>query len=205
MTLANTLTFIRIFISPIFLLIYIAHDTFGISQLLLPYILLFLLGVSELSDAFDGYIARKWGQVTEFGKIFDPMADSIYRISVFLTFTQPPVSLPLLLVFVFIYRDSVISTLRTICALKGFTLAARLSGKIKAVVQALAAFAILCTMIPYTLGWITQATLTSTATWIVGAAAFYTVLSGLDYFYANRRYIYNVLAEPPLRKKRHDY
>lgn len=205
MNVANTLTFIRIFISPIFLLIYIAHDAFGISEFLLPYILLFLLGVSELSDAFDGYIARKWGQVTEFGMIFDPMADSIYRISVFLTFTQPPVSLPLLLVFVFIYRDSVISTLRTICALKGFTLAARLSGKIKAVVQAIAAFAVLTTMIPYSLGLITRATLTSSATWMVTAAALYTLISGLDYLVANRGYIYKVLAEPPLRKKRHDY
>ena len=100
------------------------HASFGINELLLPYVLLFLLGVFELSDAFDGYIARKYNQVSDFGKIFDPMADSIARISVLLTFTQPPVNLPLPLIFVFLYRDSVISTLRTICALKGFALAA---------------------------------------------------------------------------------
>ena len=57
------------------------------------------------------------------------MANNIYRISVFLTFTQPPINLPLLIVFIFLYRDSVISTLRTICALRGFALAARCDRK----------------------------------------------------------------------------
>ncbi len=197
MHIANYLTFIRIFISPIFLLIYIEHETLEISAQLLPYILLFLLGVSELSDAFDGYLARKYGLVSDFGKLFDPMADSIYRISVFLTFTQPPVSLPLPLVFIFIYRDSVISTLRTICALKGFALAARLSGKAKAVIQAIAAFAILFLMIPHSLGTISSETLRSYSIWIVTAAAIYTIFSGIDYLYANRQYVVKVLTQKP--------
>ena len=64
--------------------IYLEHDLIGVSMIVLPYILLFLLGVSELSDAFDGYVARRMHQVTDLGKILDPMADSIYRISVFL-------------------------------------------------------------------------------------------------------------------------
>jgi len=129
MSIANYLTFFRIFISPVFLLVYIVHAKLGISNVVLPYVLLFLLGVSELSDAFDGFLARKFHQVTDLGKLLDPMADSIYRISVFLTFTQPPVNLPLLIVFIFLYRDSVISTLRTICALRGFALAAARRGK----------------------------------------------------------------------------
>lgn len=201
MNIANTLTFIRIFISPIFLLVYIEHEYLGINQLLLPYVLMFLFGVSELSDAFDGYLARLYNQVTDFGKIFDPMADSIYRISIFLTFTQPPVMLPLPLIFAFIYRDSVISTLRTICALKGFTLAARVSGKIKAVIQALAAFTILCMMIPYSLNMIDNATLTTWSARIVGIAAIYTLFSGVDYLYSNRMYIHKLLTAPALRKR----
>jgi len=132
MNIAHYFTFFRIFVSPIFLLVYIAHEQLGISSTLLPYVLIFLLGMSEFSDAFDGYIARKTNQVTDLGKILDPMADSIYRISVFLTFTLDPIRVPMILIFVFIYRDSVISTLRTICALRGYTLAARISGKIKA-------------------------------------------------------------------------
>jgi CDP-diacylglycerol--glycerol-3-phosphate 3-phosphatidyltransferase len=200
MSIANYLTFIRIFISPIFLLIYLEYAQLGIREWALPYILLFLLGVSELSDAFDGYLARKYNQVTDLGKILDPMADSIARISVFLTFTQDPVRLPLLLIFAFIYRDSVVSTLRTICALKRFALAARRSGKIKAIIQATAAFAILLMMIPHSLGQLSDQDLHIYSTWIVGIAALYTLYSGFDYIYANRAYIHRLLTKP-LNKK----
>jgi CDP-diacylglycerol--glycerol-3-phosphate 3-phosphatidyltransferase len=195
MTFANYITFIRIFISPIFLLVYLEHDALGISNVLLPYLLLFLLAVSELSDAFDGYFARKYGEVTDLGKILDPMADSIARISVFLTFTLDPVRLPMLLIFIFLYRDSVVSTLRTICALKGFALAARMSGKIKAVVQGIAAFVILFLLILQSVGTISLQQLQTISMWVVTVAAIYTVFSGIDYIYANRNYIRKVLVK----------
>jgi CDP-diacylglycerol--glycerol-3-phosphate 3-phosphatidyltransferase len=197
MTIANYFTFFRIFISPIFLLVYIAHDSIGISPVILPYVLICLLGISEISDAMDGYLARKYNQVTDFGKILDPMADSIYRISVFLTFTLEPIKVPMILIFVFLYRDSVTSTLRTICALRGFALAARISGKIKAVIQAICAFLVLILMIPHSLGYITTETLHLASTWIVGFAAAYAFLSGIDYVYANREYISRLLTSPP--------
>ena len=200
MSIPNYLTFIRIFISPIFLLLYVEHEWFGISEIVLPYVLIFLLSVSELSDAFDGYIARKYHLVTDLGKILDPMADSIYRISVFLTFTQPPVNLHILLVFIFLYRDSVISTLRTICALKGFTLAARLSGKAKAVIQALCAFIILFMMIPHSLGLLSARTLQIYSTWFAGIAGVYTIFSGFDYIFANRHYIAKLLIQPKSKR-----
>ncbi len=161
--------------------------------MLLPYVLLFLLGVSELSDAFDGYFARRFNQVTDLGKILDPMADSISRISVLLTFTQPPVNIPLPLIFIFIYRDSVVSTLRTICALRGFALAARTSGKIKAGIQATAAFSIIGMMFPHSLGSISTETLHQCSSWIVGFASIYTLYSGMDYISANRYYIARLL------------
>lgn len=178
------------------------HETFDISVQVLPYILLFLLGVSELSDAFDGYIARKYNQVTDLGKILDPMADSIYRISVFLTFTLEPVRLPMLIIFVFLYRDSVVSTLRTICALKGFALAARRSGKIKAVIQAVAAFIVILLMIPWSLGYLPTQKLHQFSTWVVGFAAVYSLFSGLDYIYSNRDYIKKILTLPSSGKVR---
>ncbi len=55
--------------------------------------------ISEFTDFIDGYLARKHLQVTDFGKIVDPMADSIFRLSVFLTFTLPPVNLPIWIIF----------------------------------------------------------------------------------------------------------
>jgi CDP-diacylglycerol--glycerol-3-phosphate 3-phosphatidyltransferase len=164
----------------------------GLPLTMLPYILLFLLTLSELSDFFDGFFARKWDQVTELGKILDPMADSIARISVFLTFTQGFIKLPLLLVFVFLYRDSIISTLRTVCALRGVALAARISGKVKAVIQAIAAFLIVGLMIPYSVGLLSEKVLQICSLYIVGAAAVYTLFSGVEYIYANRIYIKKV-------------
>ena len=121
------------------------------------------------------------------------MADSIYRISVFLTFTLPPINLPMILIFIFLYRDSVVSTLRTICALKGFALAARPSGKLKAGIQAFSAFVIILLLIPYSLGRIPQSTLQLTSTIIAAVAAIYTLISGFDYIYANRAYIMRLL------------
>lgn len=141
----------------------------------------------------DGYLARKFNQVTDLGKLLDPMADSICRISIFLTFTQPPVQIPMVLVFIFLYRDSVVSTIRTICALKGVTLAARTSGKLKAVVQGVTALAIILLMIPYTLGTMSIVELQRISTIIVGVACVYTVFSGIEYIYANRNYIGKML------------
>ncbi len=201
LSLANYLTFIRIFISPIFMFLYMEYDWLGISASVLPYLLLFLFSVSELSAAFGGYVGRCYDQVTDLGKILDPMADSIYRISVFLTFTRPPVELPLLLVFIFLYRDSVISTLRTICALRGFALAARSSGKIKAVIQAGSVFIILLLLIPYSLGFLPLSSLRYTAAGVVAVAALYALYSGIEYIYANREFVLKLLLTEKGREK----
>jgi CDP-diacylglycerol---glycerol-3-phosphate 3-phosphatidyltransferase len=175
--------------------VYLEYDLLGISFTILPYILLFLFCVSELSDAFDGFFARRYNEVTDLGKILDPMADSIYRISVFLSFTAPPVQVPLLLVFVFLYRDSVISALRTICAFRGFALAARSTGKIKAIIQAGSACIILLLLIPYSLNLITQKELRFIAIAVVSIAAIYALYSGVEYIYANREYVIRLLVK----------
>lgn len=201
-SVANCLTFIRIFISPVFLLVYLQHDALGITRMYLPYVLLFLLGVNELSDALDGFLARKYNQVTDLGKILDPMADSISRISVFLTFTQPPVNVPLVLVFVFLYRDSVISTLRTICALRGFALAARSSGKIKAVIQGVAAFFITILLIPHSQGMLSDDGLYQLSTLAVFLSAAYALYSGVEYLIANRRHIQRILLRKAKESRR---
>ncbi|MCB1085295.1 MAG: CDP-diacylglycerol--glycerol-3-phosphate 3-phosphatidyltransferase [Chlamydiia bacterium] len=184
------LTIGRIFISPIFLIFYLKYQQLGISLQALPFILIFLLLLSELSDFFDGFLARKYNLVTELGKILDPMADSITRLTILLTFTQGFIRLPLLLVFVFVYRDAMISTLRTVCAFRGVTLAARTSGKIKAVLQALSIFAILILMIPYAQGALSLLQLQNISLIIISAAAVYTLFAGAEYIWANRTYIH---------------
>ncbi len=189
MKAALMLTLSRIVVCPIFLVIYLFYYKIGIDVRIMPFILLALLIICELSDVFDGFVARRKNQVTELGKILDPMADSIVRLSVFLSFTHGIIKLPLLLVLVFVCRDAVISTLRTLCAMHGTVLAARTSGKIKAALQGLSIFIITSAMIPYTMEVISLAFLRKISIWVVAITAVYTVFSGLEYIWTYRRYI----------------
>lgn len=193
MNIAHFFTLIRIFISPLFPIFYLEYQWLGIPLIWLPYLLLLLLIVCECSDLFDGFMARRRNQVTDLGKVLDPMADSITHMSLFFTFTQGMIQLPLLLVFVFLYRDLFISTLRTLCALRGVALAARFSGKVKAVIQATVAFVLLLLMIPYTTGIISLEILRQVSLFLVSIAALYTVISLGDYVIANRVYIKKAL------------
>lgn len=186
MNTAHCLTLLRIFISPLFPILYLGYEWLNVPLLWVPSILFVLLIICEISDVFDGFLARRCNQVTDLGKILDPMADTVTHISFFLTLTQGPVNLPLLLVFVFLYREFFVSTLRTLCALKGFALAARLSGKLKTVLQAIAAFLILLLLQLHLQEIISLETLQQASFLAVAVAALYTLFSACDYFYANR-------------------
>ncbi len=191
---AHFFTFLRILLSPVFPILYLGAEWIGIPLKLLPYILLSLLLISEFSDVFDGFIARKRNQVTDLGKVLDPMADSVTHLSLFLAFTQGFVQLPLWIVLIFLYREFFITTLRTLCAMRGVVLAARVSGKIKAVMQAAVAFLIIVLMIPYSAGNLSEELLQTISFVAALVTAIYTVLSALDYFYANRMYIKKALS-----------
>lgn len=186
---AHFFTILRICISPLFPAIYLGYEWLGISIASVPYLLLALLIVSEFSDIFDGFLARKRNQVTDLGKVLDPMADSITHISLFLAFTEGFVQLPLLIVLVFLYRDFFISTLRTLCALRGVALGARASGKVKAIMQALVAFLIVGLMIPTIEGYLSLESFQRISLISISVAAVYTALSAIDYCYSNRLYI----------------
>lgn len=193
MTIALALTLSRILMGPLFLILYIYHQELGINLSSLPFLLLFIVGISELSDLFDGLFARRYNQVTELGKVLDPMADSMFRLCVLMAFTQGIVQLPLILVAVFFFRDTIISTLRTICALRGVALAARLSGKVKAVIQASIGFFILILMLAFTQGYLNLHSLQTISFYSVLVGAIYTVYSGVEYLVAHRRYISKAL------------
>lgn len=189
MSLAHYFTFFRILLIPFFPILYFEYESFGVTKEYLPYVLIFILAICEFTDLFDGFIARKKNQVTDLGKVLDPMADSIMRITVFFTFTKGIINLPILLVFIFMYREFFISTLRTLCAMKGLVLAARASGKIKAVLQAASAFLVLFLMIPHEKGWLSLEALRASSFYIVGITAIYAVISAGEYIYANRTLI----------------
>lgn len=127
-TLANALTTFRLLISPVFIAVF-----FWDNPLSTPLCLLLVL-LSEGSDVLDGYLARSRGEVTSFGKLFDPFADSISRFTVFLCYLEANLA-PLWMVVTILYRDLLVSALRTAAAAQGVIISARRSGKIKAVVQ----------------------------------------------------------------------
>lgn len=185
MPIANYLTLSRILLGPIFLLIYMTYD----HTLNALYLLFAVLALSEFTDLIDGILARKFEQVTDLGKILDPMADSIFRLSVFMTFTLPPVNLPLWVIFIIFYRESIVSSLRTLCAMRGYALAARPSGKIKAILLGLASLAILVFLYFYTEQQITLEQLQSYSYYCALAGALYGAASGIEYLYFNRRYL----------------
>lgn len=188
-SIANFLTIMRLFICPIYLLIYLFYPSFNLSLQQTTPLLLSLLIISEASDALDGYIARRFNQVTDFGKILDPMADSISRTTYFIAFTQGPINLSVFVVFIFVYRDAIISTLRTMCALKGIALAARPTGKLKAIFQSFAAFLITLTYMLYSYQLVALATLKSISAFLGAAVALFTLLSASEYLWAYRKTI----------------
>ena len=87
-----------------------------------------------------------------------------------------------------------ISMLRTVCAMRGVALGARPSGKLKAVVQATVNFLIVILMIPFSMGLITLEELRFVSFIAVSVAAAYTLLSSIDYLYANRGHIKQFIA-----------
>ncbi|MBY0224532.1 MAG: CDP-diacylglycerol--glycerol-3-phosphate 3-phosphatidyltransferase [Hyphomicrobium sp.] len=96
-----------------------------------------LMAVAEISDGVDGWVARRYGQVSAVGKILDPMADSLYRVSVFTAFAANR-WMPVWMFLIMLWRDVSVSYLRVVAEQRIGTLAARQSGKLKAVSQGVA-------------------------------------------------------------------
>jgi len=131
--LANILTLSRLVFAPVFVVFFILDTGWTALAALAT------AAIIELTDLLDGFVARRLEQVSPLGKLIDPLADSISRFSVFLAFTTDRSvaadKWPVLLVVLIFYRDTLVAYTRTFAASTGIVLAARLSGKLKAVVQ----------------------------------------------------------------------
>ena len=102
--------------------------------------------IIEATDALDGWVARKYDAVTDFGKLFDPFSDAFSRFTLFLALWAIGCA-DLWMILVIFYRDSAISFFRGVAATRQVVMAARPTGKIKAVVQALGVNAILVVLL----------------------------------------------------------
>lgn len=97
---------------------------------------LFVFMVAMITDFLDGYIARKTNQITEFGKLWDPLADKIMIISALITLSMLKV-VPIWLTLLFILRDLIVDGTRVIMAKNNISVAAKWTGKFKTVMQTL--------------------------------------------------------------------
>lgn len=190
-TLPNVLTLLRLASAPVFLALFLG-DFFGPEEELIRLSLcLGLVVLSEASDMLDGFLARRRGQVSEFGKLMDPYADSAFRLTVLFSFAGRNCRwVPLWMVVVLLYRDILTSVVRTFAMRRGVVVAARLSGKLKAVAEAAAMVSILVVAIRHEADGGAVMPVRAAALrimWVVLAVA---IWSGLDYFWACRRHLH---------------
>ena len=129
MSLPNVLSLLRSFAGFVVIYLILQNDR----DFLLAALVVMVL--AECSDAADGFFARRYGLVSRFGMIIDPMSDSLYRTMVFLGMMAIG-WLPVWFAAILMSRDIIVAYLRVFAQQDGITLAARTSGKLKAVVQA---------------------------------------------------------------------
>lgn len=120
----NMLSLSRIVLSPLIL-----YLLFIDNKILSIFLLVFVI-LLEMTDFFDGYTARKFGLVSDVGKILDPFADTILHMTIFLAFLILGY-MPLWMFLISLYRDMLSIFMRMLSSIRGFSLAARFSGKLK--------------------------------------------------------------------------
>ena len=141
MTTANKITLTRIAMIPFF--IYFAAqpmlNTAEYTRGIYPFptctlIALILFCVASFTDFLDGYVARKYNQVTDFGKFVDPLADKLLVASALILFVEQK-AMAGWMVCIILARELIITSLRVVAANKGVVMAATWTGKVKTCVQ----------------------------------------------------------------------
>lgn len=133
MNLPNKITMLRIILIPFFVF-FMLTDFVPYSK----YIAVAIFIIASLTDTLDGYLARKYNLVSNFGKFVDPLADKLLVCSALVCFVALPDNpMPAWGVIVIISRDFIISGFRLVASDAGVVIAASWWGKIKTVVQML--------------------------------------------------------------------
>ncbi|GIP43029.1 CDP-diacylglycerol--glycerol-3-phosphate 3-phosphatidyltransferase [Paenibacillus sp. J45TS6] len=191
MNLANRITIIRITMIPLFMLCFYFYSNVASSEQApiwntMSYVLtVFLFVLAAGTDKLDGYVARKYNQITNLGKLLDPLADKLL-ISAALIMMAEAGMVPGWMAVIIIGREFAITALRMAASGRGITLAADQFGKIKMVLQVIAITAVLLHNFPFSMFTtfpVDQALLV--------AATFVTLLSGCNYIIRNLSYFKN--------------
>ncbi|MGI5920266.1 MAG: CDP-diacylglycerol--glycerol-3-phosphate 3-phosphatidyltransferase [Syntrophomonadaceae bacterium] len=169
MNLPNSLTLLRISLIPIFVIFLTVRIPYG------DYLAALIFIVAALTDSLDGYLARKWKQVTKMGIILDPLADKLLITAALISLVELG-RISGWIAIIILGREFAVSGLRTLKAEEGIIIAASKLGKIKTISQIIAVVLIILQNLYYPF-----------FKWPIGAWAMYiavaiTVISGVEYF-----------------------
>ena len=167
MTTANKLTLCRVVMIPIFLVLLYVDFTGHLWAALAVFIL------ASVTDFIDGYVARHYHQITDFGTVMDPLADKLLVMSAMVWFVEVA-WMPAWAFFVVIARELAVTGLRLVAVEQGRVIAAAKSGKVKTA----------CTMVGIILMLIfPNATLRLVCVAVILVTTLY---SGIEYFVKNK-------------------
>jgi len=177
MTTANKITIIRILLVPVFMAFMLYGEVWSQVAALIIFV------IASATDGIDGYIARHYNQITNFGKFMDPLADKMLTTAAFLVLLEFG-RISSVAVMIVLAREFMVSGVRMIAGAEGKVIAASMLGKIKTVSQMMAIVAAIILMnnnlFPEQE---TAMLLTDILVWISTAI---TVISGIDYIVKNR-------------------
>jgi len=192
MTTANKLTLLRILCIPVMIIILyidaLKIDTGFLNMNVQQIIFASLFVFASFTDFLDGYIARKYQQITTFGKFLDPIADKVLVFTALLyLMTSMPSRVALWGVVIIMIREFLVTGVRLIAVEHGQVIAASHLGKYKTITTMLAIMMFLfndfgLTLIHQNLEWVANS--------MYYLAILFTVWSGFDYLYKNRKIIF---------------
>lgn len=165
MTTANKLTILRMLLIPVFLVL---------AYLGLTWWALAVYIVACITDTVDGYIARHYHQVTNFGKFIDPLADKMLVLAAMVFFVEKDI-MPGWTVVIVLLREFAVSGLRMVAVEQQRVIAAAWSGKVKTTVTMIGLGVILVFGEIAVLRWI-----------IIALILLTTIYSGVEYFIKNK-------------------
>ena len=170
MTLASKITLLRVAFIPVYMVfMYLSGGQSGLWM----WLALAVFIIASLTDYVDGQIARKWNQVSDFGKFLDPLADKLLTIAAMTIFCQWG-QMPAWALMIVLTREFAVTGLRLVAVGKGRVIAAGWSGKVKTA----------STMIGLCI-WMAFPSVGLLGNIIVAVIVVTTVYSGVEYFIQN--------------------
>ena len=193
MNLPNSLTILRIFFVPL-LVAALVQESFGVQfwgvQFTHEWLALAIFLAAAATDLLDGYLARRWKQVTTIGTLLDPIADKLLISAALISLVEVR-TLPGWMAILIIGREFAVSGLRSIAAAEGYTIKASDLGKTKMFFQVVAISAML-------LG-VRRPTMHFAGMILMWAVVFFAIASAVSYF---RKFWHKVDERVKLRRRR---